>query len=111
MTGTRFYAHFTLWSARLDLEPDAPAPEHVFLCSSEDEEGTVCGAQSPAAADFPTIRAWAVEHIAAHPDHRSLHHVKATPWRMVPEVEPWPGPVVPLAHTTCTPPTVEVDGG
>ncbi|MGW4648016.1 DUF7848 domain-containing protein [Kitasatospora sp. NPDC004289] len=106
----RFYAHFTLWSARLDLDPDAPVPVHLFLCSSEEEDGTVCGAQSVAATDFPSIRAWVYEHIAEHPGHRSLHHVKATPWLMVPETEPWPGPVRLPAHTACTPPLEDTDG-
>lgn len=102
----QFRAHFTLWMAILD----AAGPVYAFVCTSEEEDGTPCGAESPAGTLYSGARAWTVEHITEHPEHRSYAEVYVQPYALVPDTEPWPGPVG-LAHTTCTPPTEEVDGG
>ncbi|GAA1163914.1 hypothetical protein F4556_002338 [Kitasatospora gansuensis] len=93
---TRRYRHMN-WTATPDLEPDAPPTLHIFQCNGENEQGVLCGQQSAAGEDFEAARGWSFQHLQANPDHRSYSHVLSRPWRMIPEIEPDPEPIVPLS--------------
>lgn len=94
---------FMSWTITPDLEPDAPPSLHIFQCGGEDEQGVKCGQQSLPTEDFEDARSWTFRHLQEHPDHRGYNHVASRPWRMIPEREPAPEPVIPLTHTTCAP--------
>lgn len=91
------------WTLAPDLEPDAPPTLHPFQCATELEDGGPCGWAALPSVKFEDARGATFEHLRTHPEHRTYQHVVSHPWRMIPDSEPDPGPVVPLTHTTCTP--------
>ncbi|MFJ8039553.1 hypothetical protein ACIRBX_03435 [Kitasatospora sp. NPDC096147] len=91
------------WTLAPDREPDALPSLHLFQCASEGEDGSPCGWRTLPSTRFEDARSAAFDHLTTHPEHRTYQHVASLPWRMTPDTETDPGPVLPLTHTTCHP--------
>lgn len=80
---TRARFRFFNWTITPNTEPDAPATLHRFRCTTEDENGKPCGAESEASQDFHAAQGWAFEHMGAEPDHTGYEQILRRPWGMV----------------------------
>lgn len=94
-----------------DAGDDAIPAAHVFQCATPLEDGKPCGWVTLPSLVFEDAREAAFDHLATHPDHDRYQHVASQPWRISVTSTAVRGPVAPLAHTTCTPPAEDVDGG
>lgn len=81
MTRARF--RFFTWTLTPNGEPDAPPSRHRFRCTTEDENGKPCGAESPESETFEDAQRWPFEHMKALPDHIGYEQVLRRPWGMV----------------------------
>ncbi|MGK4582016.1 DUF7848 domain-containing protein [Kitasatospora sp. HPMI-4] len=80
---------FIDWTIRrADQEPDTPPTTHRFVCLSEDEEGTRCGAAGPIEESFEQAQAWPFRHVRDEPSHRTFGHVPVIAWIISPKEEP-----------------------
>ncbi|MFE1129586.1 hypothetical protein FSY75_34755 [Streptomyces sp. TR1341] len=77
---TRSLFRFVSWTVKPDREPDAAPVTHLYRCTSEDEAGNVCGAESERTEDGASAEDWALRHAAENPDHRSYAYAPELPY-------------------------------
>ncbi|WP_330174522.1 hypothetical protein OG875_13810 [Streptomyces sp. NBC_01498] len=71
------------WTITPNTEPDAPPTLHLFRCTTEDEQGNPCGAESPESEMFEVAQKWPFEHMKEVPEHTGYEQVLRRPWGMV----------------------------
>ncbi|NUP24154.1 MAG: hypothetical protein HOZ81_50480 [Streptomyces sp.] len=91
-----------------DIGDDAIPTLHLFQCATPLEDLRPCGWQTLPSTSFEDAREAAFDHLVTHPQHDRYQHVASQPWRISVAATAVRGLVVPLAHTTCTPPAGEV---